>query len=131
VRGSMLREINSPLALATLGAFFVPEPIGTCLVIAAGIWWLYRKPDQTVGSIFLLQALDWRIDFYRFRVGQNAPVVLLPSDRAQTQANRGMYFPDWAARRGPNRSIAVDYGYSDLTILDHGGFVLSKSSSPH
>jgi len=30
--------------LAALGAFFVPEPLGACLVIAAGIWWLCRKP---------------------------------------------------------------------------------------
>jgi len=27
-----------------LGAFFVPEPLGACLVIAAGIWWLWQKP---------------------------------------------------------------------------------------
>jgi hypothetical protein len=38
-----LRKIKSPAALATLGAFFVPEPLGACVVLAAAIWWLYRK----------------------------------------------------------------------------------------
>jgi hypothetical protein len=36
------RQINSPVALATFGAFFVPEPLGICLVLAAAIWWLTR-----------------------------------------------------------------------------------------
>jgi hypothetical protein len=34
------RQINSPVALAAFGAFFVPEPLGMCLVLAAAIWWL-------------------------------------------------------------------------------------------
>jgi hypothetical protein len=38
-----LRKIKSPAALATLGAFFVPEPLGACVVLVAAIWWLYRK----------------------------------------------------------------------------------------
>lgn len=38
-----LREIKSPMALATLGAFFVPEPLGGCLVVAAAVWWSSRK----------------------------------------------------------------------------------------
>jgi hypothetical protein len=33
-------QINSPAALAAFGAFFVPEPLGMCLVLAAGLWWL-------------------------------------------------------------------------------------------
>jgi hypothetical protein len=33
-------QINSPVALAAFGAFFVPEPLGMCLVLAAGLWWL-------------------------------------------------------------------------------------------
>jgi hypothetical protein len=37
------REIKSPVALATLGAFAVPEPLGTCFVLAAAIWWSCRK----------------------------------------------------------------------------------------
>jgi hypothetical protein len=44
VRRPTVREIKSPPALAALGAFFVPEPLGACLVIAAAIWWLCRKP---------------------------------------------------------------------------------------
>jgi hypothetical protein len=79
-----LREIKSPLALATLGAFFVPEPLGMCLILAAAIWWLCRRPfrDAKFGSKFdaLPQASDWRIDFYRFRAGQNAAILLLLPD---------------------------------------------------
>ena len=35
-----LREIKSPIALAAFGAFFVPEPLGMCVVLASAIWWL-------------------------------------------------------------------------------------------
>jgi hypothetical protein len=38
-----LRKIKSPAALATLGALCVPEPFGACLVLAAAVWWSYRK----------------------------------------------------------------------------------------
>jgi hypothetical protein len=38
-----LRKVKSPAALATFGAFFVPEPLGACLVFAAAIWWSWRK----------------------------------------------------------------------------------------
>jgi len=38
-----LRQIKSPAALATFGAFFVPEPLGACVVLAAAIWWSFRK----------------------------------------------------------------------------------------
>jgi hypothetical protein len=38
-----VREIKSPIALAACGAFLVPEPLGICFVLAAGIWWLWRK----------------------------------------------------------------------------------------
>jgi len=37
------RRINSPVALATCGMFLVPEPFGACLLLAAAIWWLWRK----------------------------------------------------------------------------------------
>jgi hypothetical protein len=40
---AIFHQMGSPVALATLGAFFVPEPFGICLVIAAAIWWLCRK----------------------------------------------------------------------------------------
>jgi hypothetical protein len=71
-----LREIKSPLALATLGAFFVPEPLGACLIVAAAIWWLCRKSFRDVDLDVLPEALDWRVDFYRFRAGQNAAILL-------------------------------------------------------
>jgi hypothetical protein len=44
VRKPTLRELKTPPALAAFGAFFVPEPLGACLVLAAAIWWLCRKP---------------------------------------------------------------------------------------
>jgi hypothetical protein len=37
------RRINSPVALATCGMFLVPEPFGACLLLAAAVWWLWRK----------------------------------------------------------------------------------------
>jgi hypothetical protein len=37
------RKINSPVALATCGMFLVPEPFGACLLLAAAVWWLWRK----------------------------------------------------------------------------------------
>ena len=37
------RGINSPVALATCGMFLVPEPFGACLLLAAAVWWLWRK----------------------------------------------------------------------------------------
>jgi hypothetical protein len=38
-----IRTIKSPVTLAACGAFLVPEPLGVCLVLVAGIWWLCRK----------------------------------------------------------------------------------------
>jgi hypothetical protein len=49
------RGINSPVALATCGMFLVPEPFGACLLLAAAIWWLWRKagcPCRTMLSSF-------------------------------------------------------------------------------
>lgn len=42
-----VREIKSPIALAACGVFLVPEPLGMCLVLAAAIWWLWRKIGWT------------------------------------------------------------------------------------
>ena len=42
-----VREIKSPVALAACGIFLVPEPLGMCLVLAAAIWWLWRKIGWT------------------------------------------------------------------------------------
>jgi hypothetical protein len=42
-----LRHIKSPAALATFGAFFVPEPLGACVVLAAAIWWSCRKLSRS------------------------------------------------------------------------------------
>ena len=41
-----LRKIKSPAALATFGAFFVPEPLGACVVFAAAVWWYQHDLDD-------------------------------------------------------------------------------------
>jgi len=47
------RKINSPVALATCGMFLVPEPFGACLLLAAAIWWLWRKAGCPCRSMLL------------------------------------------------------------------------------
>src|SRR5580692_5651139 len=47
------RRINSPVALATCGMFLVPEPFGACLLLAAAIWWLWRKTGCPCGGMLL------------------------------------------------------------------------------
>ena len=51
MRKLTLRHIKTPRALAALGAFFVPEPLGACLVLAAAVWWLCRKPFRRAEAI--------------------------------------------------------------------------------
>jgi hypothetical protein len=58
VRKPTLREIKTPPALAAFGAFFVPEPLGACLVLAAAIWWLCRKPFGRANSAILPQTAE-------------------------------------------------------------------------
>jgi len=59
------RRINSPVALATCGMFLVPEPFGACLLLAAAIWWLWRKagcPCRSMVSSFrerVKRVLHW------------------------------------------------------------------------
>jgi len=45
------RAINSPAALATCGMFLVPEPFGACLLLAAAVWWLWRKAGCPCGTM--------------------------------------------------------------------------------
>jgi hypothetical protein len=45
------RGIKSPVALATCGMFLVPEPFGACLLLAAAIWWLWRKTGRPCRSM--------------------------------------------------------------------------------
>jgi hypothetical protein len=47
------RKINSPVALATCGMFLVPEPFGACLLLAAAIWWLWRKTGCPCRNVLL------------------------------------------------------------------------------
>jgi hypothetical protein len=49
-----VREIGSPAALAACGAFLVPEPFGVCVVLAAAIWWLWRRVGRPWGNPLLL-----------------------------------------------------------------------------
>ena len=59
------RRINSPVALATCGMFLVPEPFGACLLLAAAVWWLWRKtgcPCRSMVSSFgerVRRGLHW------------------------------------------------------------------------
>jgi hypothetical protein len=55
------RKINSPVALATCGMFLVPEPFGACLLLAAAIWWLWRKTGCPCRNMLLsLREAVWR-----------------------------------------------------------------------
>ena len=56
------QEIKSPAALAAFGAFFVPEPLGTCFVLAAAVWWLCRRSNRS-GEL-LLEISGRSLDFY-------------------------------------------------------------------
>lgn len=58
MRKPTLREIKTPPALAAFGAFFVPEPLGACLVLAAAIWWLCRKPFGRTDAMVLPETPD-------------------------------------------------------------------------
>jgi len=58
VRKLTLRQIKTPRALAALGAFFVPEPLGACLVLAAAVWWLCRKPFRGANPAVLQELPD-------------------------------------------------------------------------
>jgi hypothetical protein len=75
VRKPTLREIKTPPALAALGAFFVPEPLGACLVVAAAVWWLCRKPFRRANPTDLpeTQDSDACIDCF-------AGAVVIPTD---------------------------------------------------
>ena len=71
MRMAGFRQIKSPVALATFGAFFVPEPLGTCLVLLAAIWWLWRKLYYSDDADLLLEISNRNLSFYIFRAGQN------------------------------------------------------------
>ena len=43
---SLFHKIKSPIALATLGAFFVPEPLGACCMLIAAVWWSCRTLNR-------------------------------------------------------------------------------------
>jgi hypothetical protein len=81
VRKPTLREIKTPPALAAFGAFFVPEPLGACLVLAAAIWWLCRKPFGGASSEILPQAPE--PDAGR---GAYAQAAAMPADVPKTSA---------------------------------------------
>lgn len=77
------RQIKSPVALATFGAFFVPEPLGTCLVLLAAIWWLWRKLYYSDNADLFLDISDRNVSFYIFRAEQSAATtVVLPIGHA-------------------------------------------------
>jgi hypothetical protein len=71
------RQIKSPVALAAFGAFFVPEPVGTCPVLLAAIWWLWRKLYYSDDADLFLEISDRNLSFYIFRAGQRAPTTVV------------------------------------------------------
>lgn len=75
-----LQRIKSPAALATFGAFFVPEPLGTFLVLMAATWWVCRKLYRDDGDATLFpEVTDRNLSFYIFRTMQRpATSVVLP-----------------------------------------------------
>jgi hypothetical protein len=80
------RQIKSPVALATFGAFFVPEPLGTCLVLLAAIWWLWRKLYYSDDADLFLELSDRNLSFYIFRTGQSeATTLVLPIGHAASR----------------------------------------------
>lgn len=79
------RQIKSPVALATFGAFFVPEPVGICFVLLAAIWWLWRKLYRSDEADLFLEISDRNLSFYIFRAGQSAPAS---SARASVASKR-------------------------------------------
>lgn len=81
VRKPTLREIKTPPALAAFGAFFVPEPLGACLVLAAAIWWLCRKPFGRASSTILPQTAEPNACG-----GSYAEVAVMSADAPQTEA---------------------------------------------
>ena len=60
-----VRTIKSPVTLAACGAFLVPEPLGACLVLAAGIWWLCRKIGAPCRSPLWEQTMHGRFLLFR------------------------------------------------------------------
>jgi hypothetical protein len=64
-----VRTIKSPVTLAACGAFLVPEPLGVCLMLAAGIWWLCRKIGASCRSPLSL----WEQAPRRYFAAMNAP----------------------------------------------------------
>ncbi|MGA8076612.1 MAG: hypothetical protein WBD53_14410 [Xanthobacteraceae bacterium] len=74
---SGFRQIKSPSALATLGAFLVPEPLGACLVLLAIIWWLCRKLYSGNNPELLPEISDRNLSFYVFRADHGAAATMM------------------------------------------------------
>lgn len=74
---SGFRQIKSPSALATFGAFLVPEPLGACLVLLAAIWWLCRKLYSGNNTESLPEISDRNLGFYVFRADHGAAAKMM------------------------------------------------------
>jgi hypothetical protein len=89
-----IRDIKSPVALAAVGAFLVPEPLGTCLVAAAVIWWLGRKlglPLHRLSRLSWPRALGARLTRLSAALGsvlksQSADVGAIPMADVEVHA---------------------------------------------
>jgi hypothetical protein len=85
-----LHQINSPAGLAAFGAFFVPEPLGSCLVLASAIWWLdsLERAQPVLGSL----------RFAAFWVLQKCFLIGRLSGRAAKLLTKDAYFADCERR---------------------------------
>lgn len=102
-------QIKSPVALATFGAFFVPEPLGTCLVLLAALWWLWRKLYYNDDADLLLEVSDRNLSFYIFRAGQGTTCHTCGYAGQRGPRYRGVKSPPWASQHsihGENRIVA-------------------------
>ncbi len=73
------REMKSPIALAACGAFLVPEPLGTCFVLVAVIWWLCRKiGSPCLASAAIILGANCAPIFYKGFRDEQAPLRQRP-----------------------------------------------------
>jgi hypothetical protein len=109
------QNINSPIALAAFGAFFVPEPLGVCLVLASAIWWLTGVTAMAQGMSNASSERDRQVltPLHYAAVFITGTVFLVglwtavgsPSHRLQTQASYGGNQTNSTLSNGPGERV--------------------------